>query len=96
MVRSRTVVLVECEKDGEESPGGGSNALKGSCRVDEVAEEGLTEAGPGIVKFKGRLVPTDLLFGGGPIETEARFSAIDGVGETGDGSEVCTLELLRE
>lgn len=88
--------MVECENDGEESPGGGSNALKGSCRVDEVADEGFTETGPGIVKFKGRFVATDLLLGGGPIETEARFSAIDLVGEMGDGSAVCTLELLRE
>jgi hypothetical protein len=57
---------------------------------------GLTAAAPGIFKFKGRFVATDLLLGGGPIEAEARFSAIDRVGETGEGSEVCTLELLRE
>jgi hypothetical protein len=96
------VVLVEYENDGEESPAGGSKARKGSWRVELLAE--AFEAGwvvveevPGIMRLGGREVAMERLLGGGPMEAEARFSAIDRVGEIGEGFvEVFALELLRE
>lgn len=100
-MRSNTVVLVEYEKDGEESPAGGSKARKGSWRVELLAEAfearwGLVEV-PGIMRLGGREVAMERLLGGGPREAEVRFSAMDRVGEIGEGFvEVFTLELLRE
>lgn len=102
MVRSKTVVFVEWEKDGDESPGGGSKARNGSWRVGFAAVLlVLTGCGlaaePGIMRFGGREVAIERLFGRGRMFSVDICSAIERVGETGDGLlAVFKLDALRE
>ena len=101
VVRSKTVVLVDGAKEGDESPGGGSKARNGSCPVAFEAvlfsTGGRLAAEPGIIRFGGREVAIERLLEGGRILRVDICSAIERVGETGDGSfAVFTVEALRE